>query len=86
MLSDKVIAKWLNKCEDSDLIIALKGSGRYVKARILSNLTSERLDLIKNSLYESKEYTLDESYSSMKKLIEILKAMDISGEIGINEM
>lgn len=79
MLPDKTIEKWLEKCDDADLVIALKCCNRYVSARIFNDLPSERLETIKSSLKESREYTLDESYSSMKKLVEILKEMDLYG-------
>jgi DNA-binding transcriptional MerR regulator len=81
MLSDKTLEKWLVKCDDKDIIIALKESSKYVIARIFSNMPSERISQIKNLISESEEPTLDESYISMKKLIEILKQMDFSGEI-----
>lgn len=86
MLPDKTIEKWLTKCENKDLVIALSESNKYLSKRVFNNLPCERLELIKNSLGENNEYTLDERYISMKKLIEILKQMDFSGEITINKI
>jgi DNA-binding transcriptional MerR regulator len=85
ILSDKIIEKWLDKCDDRDLVIALKESSIYVRTRIFTNLSRKRLDLIRDKFNELTEYSLDESYIAMKNLVHILQQMDFSGEIDINQ-
>jgi DNA-binding transcriptional MerR regulator len=86
MLPDKAIEKWLLKCDDRDLAIALKESSKYIKIRIFSNMPAERISKIKGLMDGSVEYKLYECYTSMTRLVSILQQMDFSGEITIHDI
>jgi DNA-binding transcriptional MerR regulator len=86
MLPDKAIEKWLLKCDDRDLAIALKESCKYIKIRIFSNMPAERISKIKSLQDGSVEYKLYECYTSMTRLVSILQQMDFSGEITIHDI
>lgn len=83
MLPDVTIEKWLIKCADEELKIALYDCGKYIRNRVLSNLPSERASQIQKSLTDSKAPSLDEIYVATTHLIDILGKMEVAGEITI---
>lgn len=83
ILSDATIVKWLTKCTDEELKIALFDSGKYIRNRILSNLSSERASQIQKSLKDLKVPSLDEIYVATTHLVDILRNMEVAGEITI---
>lgn len=80
-LPDGVISKWLVRCKDEELAAALKESNSYVRRRICNNMSIERKEKINNMVENSGEKPIDEVYSAMNNLVEILQKMDISREI-----
>ncbi len=83
MLPDVTIEKWLKKCDDEELRIAFSESGKYVRNRILNNLSCERREKIKRSIKDSNMPSLDEVYVAMTNLVEILREMEVAEEIRI---
>jgi flagellar motor switch protein FliG len=81
MLPDTTIKKWLEKCDDERLAMSLSSSGKVTQKRIYNNLSRERREKIINT---EKSYSLEETYEAMTDLVEVLKKMDMSGEIEID--
>jgi len=57
-LPDDTVKKWLNKCKDDELVIALKDSNNYLINKILANMESERADKIKKEI-DNQDLDLD---------------------------
>lgn len=83
MLSDENVEKWLKKCSDKELIIALSESGNSVRSKVYKNMPIARTEMMKEGIESLHVPTLDEIYEATTSLIEILKNMDYLGEISI---
>lgn len=77
-LPDETIGKWLPKCKDEDLNLALKDSGNYLKNKILCNMSDERARLIKVGIANNMESSIDAEFSAMNNLIGILRVMEMN--------
>ncbi|MCH4890595.1 MerR family transcriptional regulator [Acidaminobacter sp. JC074] len=82
-LPDKTIERWLLDCSDDLLIVALKDSSQYLVKKILSNMDKERADNIKDQLNSDHVFNLDETFTAMESLIDILRQLEMKGEIKI---
>ena len=83
ILPDATIKKWLEKCDDQQLAIALTESGNYLKNRIILLMESDRAERVKRKINELEVPSLDEVYSAMTSLIDILRELEMKGEIKI---
>lgn len=83
VLDDETIVKWLKKCNDEELTMALSESGNSVRNKIYKNMPAHRMKKIKDNIQTESLYTLDKVYEATTNLIEILKQMDLSREINI---
>ncbi len=82
-LDDETIQKWLVQCTDDQLTISLKDSRKYLKDKIFSNMSTERKQNILRKIESSPAGSLDEVYSAMSDLINILREMEAKGLIVI---
>lgn len=82
-LDDTTLQKWLEKCKDDELVIALKDSRKYLKERIYRNMSLERANRIKDKITSSNPNSLDELFSSRTHLIDVLREMETEGLIVI---
>lgn len=80
-LPDDTIKKWLGKCKDNELSIALKDSGSFLKNKIFSNLELDRTERLKQNIANDDLAGLDQEYTAMNNLIEVLRQMELNGEI-----
>ena len=80
-LPDATIIKWLNKCVDEDLIIAMGESKRFLREKILGCMGKARASGIRKALENKPPRSLDETFQAMTKLIGILRDMEFAGEI-----
>lgn len=83
-LDDETIRKWLEKCGDDDLTVALKDSSKYLKDKIFNNMDAKRANIIRDKIADSALVSLDEAFSSMSNLISILRKMESEGLIVIH--
>jgi flagellar motor switch protein FliG len=83
MLPDNAIKKWVEECNEEDLIIGLSQTKRNIANRIISNMSDESAEKIEKGIKDLKELTLDNLYIAKTNLISILRRMDISGEVSI---
>lgn len=83
-LPDETIKKWLTKCEDNELSIALKDSGNYLKNKVFNNMSCERSDRLKKSIENIDAVSLDQEFVAMNNLIDLLRKMEANGEIVID--
>lgn len=80
-LPDKTINIWLEACDDSQLIIALKDSNNYLINKILSNLNPTRTEFIRSQLELEEFVSLEKSFQTMNNLIDILRRLEREGKI-----
>lgn len=82
-LPNETLQKWAKNCDDDELVIALKDSNNYLINKILNNMQSERADKIKEAIENNEMVSLDQSFKAMSHLIDVLRQMEMRGEIVI---
>lgn len=79
-LPDKTLKIWAESCNDDFIVAALIDGNKYVKSRILSNMDKKRADHL-NQRIKSEQVTLDEAFTAMEKLIDILRQLEADEKI-----
>jgi DNA-binding transcriptional MerR regulator len=82
-LPDDVIRKWVPKCDDHELAVALQDSRKYLKNKILLHLPPKRAEAINKEMESSGSISLDRQFAAMTNLIGILRSMEAQGDIVI---
>ncbi|MCK8060625.1 MULTISPECIES: FliG C-terminal domain-containing protein [unclassified Fusibacter] len=85
-LPDSVIRTWASKCEDGQLVIALKDSNNYLTNKILMNMHSDRALKLKKELENDELVSLDKSFEAMENLINLLRELEKNGEVVIDRL
>ncbi len=83
-IQDKDIQKILKEVDRKDLALALKVSDEKLKNKIFSNMSERAADLLKEELQYMGMVKLKEVEIAQAKIIDIVKALEETGEISLN--
>ncbi len=82
-LDDRSIQKWLREVDSYDLAKALKGTGEVVQNKIFRNMSQRAAAMLREDMEFMGPVRKSDVIETQKKLIEILKRLNESGEIVI---
>lgn len=83
-IQDKDIQKILKEVDRKDLALSLKVSDEKLKNKIFSNMSERAADLLKEELQFMGMVKLKEVEIAQAKIIDIVKALEETGEISLN--
>lgn len=83
-IQDKDIQKILREVDRKDLALALKIADEVLKEKIFANMSERAADLLKEELQYMGMVKLKEVEAAQAKIIDIVKALEESGEISLN--
>ncbi len=83
-IQDKDIQKILREVDRKDLALALKIVDEKLKEKILSNMSERAADLLKEELQYMGMVKLKEVEGAQARIIDVVKALEESGEISLN--
>lgn len=83
-IQDKDIQKILREVDRKDLALSLKIVEDQLKEKILSNMSERAADLLKEELQYMGMVKLKEVEAAQARIIDIVKALEESGEISLN--
>lgn len=83
-IQDKDIQKILREIDRKDLALALKTADDKLREKIFSNMSERASDLLREELQYMGMVKLKEVEAAQAKIIEVVKALEESGEITLN--
>jgi flagellar motor switch protein FliG len=83
-IQDKDIQKILREVDRKDLALALKIADDKLKQKIFTNMSERASDLLKEELQYMGMVKLKEVETAQAKIIDLVKALEESGEIALN--
>lgn len=83
-IQDKDIQKILREVDRKDLALSLKIADEKLKQKIFTNMSERAADLLKEELQYMGMVKLKEVEAAQAKIIDIIKALEESGEISLN--
>ncbi len=83
-IQDKDIQKILREVDRKDLALALKIADEVLKEKIFANMSERAADLLKEELQYMGMVKLKEVETAQARIIDIVKALEESGEISLN--
>jgi flagellar motor switch protein FliG len=83
-IQDKDIQKILREVDRKDLALALKIADDKLKDKIYTNMSERASDLLKEELQYMGMVKLKEVEAAQAKIIDLIKALEESGEIALN--
>ncbi|MHB1687314.1 MAG: flagellar motor switch protein FliG [Ignavibacteriaceae bacterium] len=83
-IQDKDIQKILREVDRKDLALSLKIADEKLKEKIFANMSERASDLLKEELQYMGMVKLKEVESAQAKIIDVVKALEESGEITLN--
>ncbi len=83
-IQDKDIQKILREVDRKDLALSLKIADEKLKEKIFGNMSERAADLLKEELQYMGMVKLKEVEASQAKIIDVVKALEESGEIALN--
>lgn len=82
-IDDRSIQKWLREVSNEELAKALKGSSEEVRDKIFRNMSRRAATMLQEDMEYMGPVRKSDVLESQKKMIEILKQLEESGEIVI---
>ena len=83
-IDDRSIQKWLREVETQDLAKALKGTDAEVQNKIFRNMSQRAAEMLREDMEFMGPVRKSDVLETQKKLMEILKRLNESGEIVIS--
>ncbi len=83
-IQDKDIQKILREVDRKDLALSLKIADEALKQKIYTNMSERASDLLKEELQYMGMVKLKEVEAAQAKIIDLIKALEESGEIALN--
>ncbi len=83
-IQDKDIQKILREVDRKDLALSLKIADEKLKEKIFGNMSERAADLLKEELQYMGMVKLKEVEAAQAKVIDVVKALEESGEIALN--
>jgi flagellar motor switch protein FliG len=83
-IQDKDIQRILREVDRKDLGLALKTADEKLKQKIFSNMSERAAELLKEEIQYMGMVRLKEVEASQTRIIDVLKALEESGEIALN--
>jgi len=83
-IQDKDIQKILREVDRKDLALSLKIADEKLRQKIFSNMSERASDLLKEELQYMGMVKLKEVEAAQAKIIDLVKALEESGEIALN--
>lgn len=83
-IQDKDIQKILREVDRKDLALSLKIADEKLKQKIFANMSERASDLLKEELQYMGMVKLKEVEAAQAKVIDLIKALEESGEIALN--
>ncbi len=83
-IQDKDIQKILREVDRKDLALSLKIADEKLKDKIFGNMSERAADLLKEELQYMGMVKLKEVEAAQAKIIDVVKALEESGEIALN--
>lgn len=83
-IQDKDIQKILREVDRKDLALSLKIADEKLKEKIFGNMSERAADLLKEELQYMGMVKLKEVEAAQAKIIDVVKALEESGEIALN--
>lgn len=84
-IDDRSIQKWLREVETQDLAKALKGTDAEVQEKIFINMSHRAAEMLREDMEFMGPVRKSDVIETQKKLMEILKRLNESGEIVISK-
>ena len=84
-LDDRSLQKWLREVETQDLAKALKGTDAEVHNKIFRNMSQRAAEMLREDMEFMGPVRKSDVLETQKKLMEILKRLNESGEIVISK-
>ena len=84
-IDDRSIQKWLREVETQDLAKALKGTDAEVQEKIFINMSHRAAAMLREDMEFMGPVRKSDVIETQKKLMEILKKLNESGEIVISK-
>ena len=84
-IDDRSIQKWLREVETQDLAKALKGTDAEVQEKIFINMSHRAAEMLREDMEFMGPVRKSDVLETQKKLMEILKRLNESGEIVISK-
>ncbi len=84
-LDDRSLQKWLREVESQDLAKALKGTDAEVQNKVFRNMSHRAAEMLREDMEFMGPVRKSDVLETQKKIIEILKRLNESGEIVISK-
>ncbi len=84
-LDDRSIQKWLREVEQQELAKALKGTDTEVQNKIFRNMSQRAAAMLREDMEFMGPVRKSDVFETQKKIIEILKRLEETGEIVISK-
>ncbi len=80
-MDDRSVQRFLRDCDQKDIVLALKGSGQDVGAKIFANMSTRMAQSIRDDLEVTTNVRMRDAEEAQQRIVSIIRSLEESNEL-----